>query len=107
MFREIAITSKGFNSHNIIFIMTTSYLIEDVDQELQLRDLQNINGGVIPVAGAYAIWSVVIATGVMAKTVYDMADREKIADAVHDLISSEDNSSQKGGKGRKGGKGWR
>jgi len=85
--------------------MTTSYVIETVDQELQLSDLQNINGGVIPVAGAYAIWAVGIATGVMAKTVYDMADREKIADAVHDLISSEDNSSQKGGKGRKGRKG--
>ncbi|WP_269613240.1 class IIb bacteriocin, lactobin A/cerein 7B family [Prochlorococcus marinus] len=85
--------------------MTTSYVIETVDQELQLSDLQSINGGVIPVAGAYAIWAVGIATGALAKTVYDMADREKIADAVHDLISSDDNSSQKGGKGRKGRKG--
>ena len=68
--------------------MTSSYIIETVDHELQLSDLQNINSGVIPVAGAYAIWAVGIAIDAMAKTVYDMTDREKIADAVHDLISS-------------------
>jgi len=83
--------------------MTTSYVIETVDQELQLSDLQNINGGVIPVAGAYAIWAVGIATGAGAKYLYD--NREVLADVAHDLISSEDNSSQKGGKGRKGRKG--
>ena len=75
--------------------MTTSYVIETVDQELQLSDLQNINGGVIPVAGAYAIWADGIAKGTMAKTVYDLGDRQKFADAVHDLISSEDNFVKK------------
>jgi lactobin A/cerein 7B family class IIb bacteriocin len=58
--------------------MTTSYVIETVDQELQLSDLQNINSGVIPVAVAYCMWAVGIATGVMAKTAYDIADREKL-----------------------------
>ena len=65
---EIVSTSEGISPHNIIYIMTTSYVIETVDQELQLSDLQNINGAALPVLAA---WGTGVATGAMANSLYD------------------------------------
>ncbi len=88
-------------------IMTTSFITETIDQELPLTDLQDINGGVIPlgvgVAYVTTVWALGLVTGAAAYSLYD-DNREEIADSVHDAISEEDNSSQNGGKGRKGGK---
>ena len=69
--------------------MTTTFITETVDQELQLTDLQQLNGAAAPILLA---WGMGAATGAMAMWLYENADREKIADAVHDLISGESES---------------
>ena len=66
--------------------MTTAFITETVDQELQLTDLQQLNGAGAPILLAWALGA---ATGAGAMWLYENADREKIADAVHDLISGE------------------
>ena len=73
--------------------MTASFITETVDQELQLTELQNINGGTLPF---YLAWGLGVATGAMWKHIYDK--REELADDVHDLISAEDDAGDnKGG----------
>ena len=69
--------------------MTTAFITETVDQELQLTDLQQLNGAAAPILLA---WGLGAATGAMGMWLYENADREKIADAVHDLISGESES---------------
>ena len=69
--------------------MTTAFTTETVDQQLQLSDLQQLNGGGAPLLLA---WGMGAATGAMAMWIYENANREKIADAVHDLISGESES---------------
>jgi hypothetical protein len=69
--------------------MTTAFTTETVDRELQLTDLQQLNGAGAPLLLA---WGMGAATGAMAIWIYENADREKIADAVHDLISGESES---------------
>ena len=69
--------------------MTTTFITETVDQELQLTDLQQLNGAAAPILLA---WGMGAASGAMAMWLYENADREKIADAVHDLISGESES---------------
>ena len=73
--------------------MTASFIAETVDQELQLTELQNINGGTLPF---WLAWGLGAATGAMGKHIYD--HRECLADTLHDLISAEDDAGDnKGG----------
>ena len=77
--------------------MTASFITETVDQELQLSELQNINGGTLPF---WLAWGLGAATGAMLKNIYD--HREELADdwgdIIHDLISAEDDAGDnKGG----------
>ena len=66
--------------------MTTSFITENADQELQLRDLSTINGAwLAPVAATGAAF----AAGWVAKELWDLT-KEDIADAIHDFISDED-----------------
>ena len=66
--------------------MTTSFITETIDQELQLSDLQQLNGAAAPILLA---WGLGAASGAMGMWIYENLDREKLADAVHDLISSD------------------
>ena len=69
--------------------MTTSITTETVDQELQLTDLQQLHGAGLPLVLA---WGMGIASGAMGMWLYENVDREKLADAVHDLMSGESES---------------
>tara|TARA_Y100000739_G_C20481859_1_gene406336 strand:- start:89 stop:376 length:288 start_codon:yes stop_codon:yes gene_type:complete len=69
--------------------MTTFFINETADQELQLSDLQQLNGAAAPILLA---WGMGAATGAMGMWLYENLDREKLADAVHDLISGESES---------------
>ena len=69
--------------------MTNSFITQSVDQELQLTDLQQLNGAAAPILLA---WGLGAATGAMAMWLYENTDREKLADAAHDLISGESES---------------
>ena len=71
--------------------MTTSFISETSDQELQICDLQQFNGGSAPML--LALWGIGVATGAMGMWLYENVDREKLADAVHDAISEEDDAS--------------
>ena len=67
--------------------MTTSFINETtVDQELQLTDLQQINGAgwALPIMVGLA-WG----SGYLTKEWWD-DNKEDIADAIHDFISEED-----------------
>ena len=68
--------------------MTTSFINETtVDQELQLTDLQQINGSggwAVPIMVGLA-WG----SGYLTKEWWD-DNKEDIADAIHDFISEED-----------------
>ena len=67
--------------------MTTSFINETtVDQELQLTDLQQINGSgwALPIMVGLA-WG----SGYLTKEWWD-DNKEDIADAIHDFISEED-----------------
>ena len=72
--------------------MTASFITETVDQELQLTELQNINGGTLPL---WLAWGLGAATGAMGKHIYD--HRECLADTLHDLISAEDDGGDNKG----------
>lgn len=76
--------------------MTTTFLNETIDQELQLTDLHDLNGAAAPLL-ILAAWGMGFATGAMGKYVYD--NRETLADVVHDMISAEDDAGDQ--KGRK------
>ena len=72
--------------------MTSSFINETVDQELQLTDLQQLNG-------AWLVPAICIGTAGAAEAVggwllNDLweANKEDIADAIHDLISDEKGS---------------
>ena len=71
--------------------MTTSFINETTDNELQLNDLQQLNGG-----GAQILipWGIGLATGAMAGglAVFGYYNREQVADALHDLISKNEDS---------------
>ena len=69
--------------------MTTTFITETVDQELQLTDLQQLNGAAAPILLA---WAMGAASGALAMWAYENVDREKYADAVHDLLSGESES---------------
>ena len=78
--------------------MTTSFISEASDQELQLSDLQQLNGAMpVLIALGYAAAGTAIGAGIFyAGEAYEWfkENREKIADdvseAVHDAISAED-----------------
>ena len=81
--------------------MTTAFITETIDQELQLTDLQQVAGAIpVPVMVGLA-WG----SGWLCKEFWD-DNKEDIADAIHDFISDDDcedgNSSgyrQGGGSG--------
>ena len=77
-----------YNSHQPR-TMTTSFINETADQELQLTDLQDLNGGVLMELAFYGI-----GLGTGAAVMYLYEHREELADAVHDLISGESESSE-------------
>ena len=74
--------------------MTTSFTTESVDQELQLTDLEQINGA-MPILITLGLAVGGFAIGAGAATAYGWFEdnREDIADTVHDLISAEDGNS--------------
>ena len=65
-----------------------------LDQELSINELEDINGAALPLLAA---WGMGVATGAGVKYLYD--NREVLADAVHDLISAEDNAKCSGKTG--------
>ncbi len=77
--------------------MTASFITEAVDHELQLTELQNINGGTLPF---WLAWGMGVATGAMFKNIYDHREElaDKLSNGVHDLNSAEDDAGDnKGG----------
>ncbi|EAU74585.1 hypothetical protein [Synechococcus sp. RS9916] len=94
--------------------MTTSFINETtVDQELQLAELSELNGGIAWVAPAVAIGAA-FTLGWLTNELWDEV-KEDVADAIHDAISDEkqgdcgqnsgsyreEPGSRGGGKGRK------
>ena len=70
--------SRRDDLHNTSYqlrTMTTAYIAETVDQELQLSDLQQLNGAAAPVLLA---WGMGVATGAMGMWIYENLDREKL-----------------------------
>ena len=86
--------------------MTASFLNETVDQEIQLADLQQVNGAIpVPVMVGLA-WG----SGWLCHEFWE-ENKEDIADAIHDFISDEkecENGNcsgyRQGGGSRGGGK---
>ena len=73
--------------------MTTSFINETADQELQLADLKNLNGAMpVLIALAYARTGLMLGMGGFAANEWFQENREDIADAVHDAISEEDDA---------------
>ena len=74
--------------------MTTSFINENSDQELQISDLQQLHGAMpVLIALGYAATGLAIGMGAFAVNEWFQENREDIADAVHDAISEEDDAS--------------
>ena len=87
--------------------MTSSFINETVDQELQLTDLQQLNGAwlvpAIAIGGAGMIGAAAGAAGGWLLNDFWEANKEDIADAIHDLISDEKGSENGNCTGYRGG----
>ena len=69
--------------------MTSSLINETVDQELQLTDLQQLNGAwLVPAICIGAAGAAGAVGGWVLNDLWE-ANKEDIADAIHDLISDE------------------
>ena len=78
--------------------MTTSFIGEASDQELQLSDLQQLNGAMpVLIAVGYAATGWAIGAGAFYLNEWFQENREDIADSVsetvHDAISAEDDGN--------------
>ena len=87
--------------------MTSTFISETVDQELQLTDLQELNGAwLVPAICIGAAGAAGAVGGWVLNDLWE-ANKEDIADALHDLISDEkgsENGYRQGGGSCSGGK---
>ena len=83
--------------------ITSSFINETVDQELQLTDLQQLNGAWLVPAICIGAAGAAGAVGGWVLNDFWEANKEDIADAIHDLISDEKGSENGNCTGYRGG----